>query len=425
MDSGQKGRGAAEGPKAKIGVKAKMKTTFSAMKHRNYRLWFWGQLISMFGSWMQLTALGFLVYQLTSSATYLGLVGFAAGVPYWFFTLYGGVISDRVSRKKIMLMTQSAMMVLAFILAALTFSGVIQPWHILLLAFLNGVANAFDAPARHSLVLDMVPREDLTNAIVMNGTMYNTSTILGPALGGLLYAIIGPAWCFMINGVSYLAIIFGLLVMRLPPFIRKSTHGSVLAELKEGISYVKHHPVLKGVILLMVVTGLFGLSFMTLIPAWAVAVLHGDATTNGLLQAARGVGALMTAFWLISLGNFRFKGKLVTIGVFAVPILTVIFSFIRSVPVALGVLVVLGMANLLIANLSTILVQMNADDRLRGRVMGVYTFVFFGFMPLGSLWIGAAADLFSEQTAIIICGVMSLVGAAIIWKLVPELAKAE
>jgi len=399
--------------------------TFAAFRHRNYRLWFWGQLLSMFGTWMQLTALGFLVYQLTNSPTYLGLVGFAAGVPYWLFTLYGGVITDRMSRRDLMVITQIGMMILAFILAALTFTGLVQPWHILMLAFLNGIANAFDAPARHALVPDMVPKEDLTNAIVMNGTMYNTSTVLGPAVGGILYALVGPAWCFMINGFSFLAIILGLLMMRVPPVIRKAKQESVFKELVEGIRYVWHNPLLKGLVLLMMMTGLFGLSFMTLMPAWAVVVLKGDSTTNGLLQAARGVGALIMALWMASLGNFNFKGKLITLGTFTVPFLTVIFSFIRSVPLALGMLVALGMANLLIANLSTVLVQLKTEDRLRGRVMGVYTFVFFGFMPLGSLWIGATAGWLGEQAAIIICGAMTLICALVIWRIVPQLTKVE
>ncbi len=395
------------------------------MRHRNYRLWFWGQLISLFGTWMQITAQAFLVYQLTHSPTYLGLVGFAAGLPTWLFTLYGGVVSDRMSRKNLLIITQTTMMLLAFALAALTFIGVVQPWHIILLAFFGGIANAFDSPARQAFVFDMVPKEDLTNAVALNGTMFNISIILGPAIGGILYAILGPAWCFMINGISYLAIIVGLFLMNIP-FAKKQHKGvSVLQDIREGLHYVRHHPILMGLIMMMASMGLFGMAFITLIPAWAVETLKGDATTNGLLQAARGVGALVIALWVASLGNFRFKGKLVMIGNFVLPLLIVIFSFIRVMPISMAILALIGMASLLINNVSTIMTQMVTEDRLRGRVMSVFALVFFGFMPFGSLWIGAAAELWGEQLAVIISGILSFLSAVLIWRFFPQLMAAE
>jgi MFS family permease len=177
--------------------------TFAALQHRNYRLWFVGQLVSMVGTWMQSTAQGYLVFELTRSPAYLGYVGFAAGVPSWLFMLYGGVVADRMSRRNLLLITQTVMMILAFGLAGLTFSGLIQPWHLILLAFGLGVANAFDAPARQAFVLEMVSREDLTNAIALNSTMFNLATVIGPAVAGVAYAILGPAWCFTLNGLSF------------------------------------------------------------------------------------------------------------------------------------------------------------------------------------------------------------------------------
>src|SRR5262245_9039549 len=180
---------------------AKLSQTFSAFRYRNYRLWFAGQLVSLVGTWMQTTAQGFLVFELTHSPAYLGYVGFAAGVPSWLFMLYGGVIADRVSRRNLLLMTQTGMVILAFILAALTFSGWVQPWHIIVLALGLGVANAFDAPARQAFVVEMVDREDLTNAIALNSSMFNLATVVGPAVSGLVYAWLGPAWCFTINGL--------------------------------------------------------------------------------------------------------------------------------------------------------------------------------------------------------------------------------
>ena len=175
--------------------------TFAALKYPNYRLWFFGQLVSLAGTWMQSAALGYLIYQITRSPVYLGYVSFASGIPTWLFTLYGGVIADRVSRRALMIITQTSMMILAFILAALTFTAVVQPWHILLLAFLLGVAQAFDAPARQAFVLEMVEREDLTNAVALNATMFNLAVAVGPAVGGLTYAAFGHGWCFMLNGL--------------------------------------------------------------------------------------------------------------------------------------------------------------------------------------------------------------------------------
>ena len=199
---------------------AAIRRTFASLGQRNYRLWFMGQSASLVGTWMQVTAQGFLVFQLTHSPAYLGYVGFASGVPIWLFSLFGGVVG-RVSRRNMLLITQTTMMILAFILAALTFLGLVQPWQIVVLAFALGVANAFDAPARQAFVVELVAREDLGNAIALNSTMVNLGTAIGPALAGVTYALFGPGWCFTINGISFLAVIIALLLMRLQPQQRR------------------------------------------------------------------------------------------------------------------------------------------------------------------------------------------------------------
>ena len=219
-------------------MNSKLAQTFSSLQHPNYRLWFTGQVISIVGTWMQATAQGFLVYELTHSAAFLGLVGFASGAPSWLFTLYGGVIADRVSRRKLLIIAQSAMMVLAFLLAFLVFTDLVRPWHVVVLAFLLGVANAFDAPARQAFVVELVGRADMTNAIALNSSVFNIGTVIGPAIAGLVYSWLGPAWCFTINGISYLAVIGALLLMRLaaiprPPRVRKP----VLPELMVGHTF--------------------------------------------------------------------------------------------------------------------------------------------------------------------------------------------
>jgi MFS family permease len=399
--------------------------TFAALKYPNYRLWFFGQLVSLAGTWMQSAAQGYLIYQLTQSPVYLGYVSFASGIPTWLFTLYGGVIADRVSRRALMIVTQSAMMILAFILAALTFMGVVQPWHILLLAFLLGIAQAFDAPARQAFVLEMVEREDLTNAVALNATMFNSAVAVGPAVGGLTYAAFGPGWCFTLNGLTFIAVIVALALMKLKALAPVGRRGSPMRELREGLGYVVHHQYIGVLIAMIGVSGLFGASLFSLFPAWAVAVLHGDETTNGLLLSARGVGALIGALFIASLGRFRFKGRVLTVGTFAFPILMLVFSALRWLPFSLLSLVGVGLAQILTFNLINALVQTQAEDRYRGRVMGVYSLVFFGSMPIGALVAGAIAQQTNEQVAVVLGASVLLVSAVLLWVFIPRMRRLE
>jgi MFS family permease len=397
--------------------------TFTSLKYPNYRLWFWSQMFSMFGTWMESTALGFFVFDLTRSPAYLGLVGFAAGVPTWLFMLYAGVIADRIPRRNLLVLTQTAMMLLAFATAALTFLHWIRPWHILVMAFLLGTANAFEAPARQSFVLEMVEREDMTNAIALNSTMFNTAMAVGPAAGGLIYGFLGPAWCFAINGATFIAVIVALRKMRLRPFTPPALRTSALADIKEGLRYVAAHPLIRTIIGLIGVISLFGVSFVTLFPAWAVNVLHGDAKTNGFLQSARGVGALVAALLIASLGRFHFKGKLLTYGTFALPVTVAVFALVRWAPLSFVLVFGSGLALILIFNLANALVQIHSPDALRGRIMGVYTMTFFGLMPLGALWIGFAAEHVSQTVAILSGAGVTLGAAAALAIFMPHLRR--
>ncbi len=396
---------------------------FTALKYPNYRLWFWSQMFSLFGTWMESTALGFLVFDLTKSPAYLGLVGFAAGVPTWLFMLYAGVIADRVPRRNLLVATQTTMMLLAFTTAGLTFLHWIRPWHILVLAFLLGIANAFEAPARQSFVLEMVDREDMTNAIALNSAMFNTAMAVGPAAGGLIYGFLGPAWCFAVNGATFIAVIVALRRMTLRPFVRPEARNSVLADLRDGLRYVAGHALIRTIIGLMGVVAVFGVSFVTLFPAWAVDILHGDAKTNGFLQSARGLGALTAALLIASLGRFRFRGKLLTVGTFALPVTVALFALVRWAPLAFLLVCGSGLAQILIFNMANALVQTHAPDALRGRIMGVYTLVFFGFMPLGALGIGFSAEHLGPPTAILIGSGAMLGAAAALAVLMPHLRR--
>ncbi len=399
--------------------------TFVALKHRNYRLWFIGQTVSLIGTWMQTTAQGFLIFQLTQSSVYLGYVGFASGLPSWLFMLYGGVIADRLPRRNLMVVTQSVMMILAFILATLTFLDIVQPWHIIILAFLLGVANAFDAPARLALVPELVEREDISNAIALNASMFNLGTVIGPAIAGVAYALAGPAWCFTLNGISFLAVIAALLFMQLRPHIFKPRTTSALTDIKEGIRYILASDIILTVITIVAVTSLFGLALVTLMPAWAVKILGGDATTNGWLQSSRGIGALGGALMVASLVHFKVKGKLVTIGSFVLPLCLLLFTFMRWLPLSLAALAGAGLGMIMIFNSSNALVQSQIPDELRGRVMSVYSLIFFGSMPLGALMAGSVAGFIGEPMTGMLCAVITLIFAVIIWIFVPKLRQLE
>lgn len=409
----------------RAGVLPRLSRTFAALNYYNYRLWFTGQLISLAGSWMQTTAQGFLVFELTGSPAYLGIVGFAAGVPSWLFMLYGGVVADRLPRRTLLVITQTAMMLLAFVLAGLTFAGLVQPWQIVVLAFGVGVANAFDAPARQSFVLEMVEREHLTNAIALNSTMFQAATVVGPAIAGVLYATLGPAWCFTINGLSYIAVIVALLLMRLKPLPLKARDTSTVQDLKEGLVYVLRHPLIRTLMLIAAFVSLFGLAFVTLLPAWAVTVLGGDAATNGLMQSARGLGALAGALMIASLGNFRGKGKLLTIGTFAFPLTLLVFAFVRSIPFALLTLVAAGWGFMVLFNMLNTILQGIVNDDLRGRVMSIYTLTFFGGMPIGALWAGAVAEEIGEPPTVILGALLSLAFAAFVFFKMPRIRQLQ
>jgi predicted MFS family arabinose efflux permease len=366
---------------------------------------------------MQSAAQGFLVYELTKSPAFLGYVSAANGLPSWLFTLYAGAIADRVPRRTLIVITQSVMMLLAFVLAVLTFTGLVQPWHIIVLAFLLGICNAFDAPARQAFLLEMVDRDVLTNAIALNSAMFTSAVVIGPAVGGLAYAWVGPEWCFTLNGLSYIAVIAALLLMKLKPMIQTSRKTASLSDIKEGLAYVMHHPTVRMLIANLAVTTIFGLGIATLVPAWAVNVLHGDSTTNGFLLSARGIGSLIGALMIAALGMRNIKGRLWTYGSFVLPIFLLIFSAIRVLPPALLAMAGIGWGFVMINNVTNAMVQTQIVDEMRGRVMGIYTLVFFGSMPIGSFLAGYVAEVLGEPaTAVISASVLLVFAFLVLWR---------
>jgi MFS family permease len=403
----------------------RLSATFAALKHYNYRLWFFGQMVSLMGTWMQATAQGYLIYQLTGSPAYLGLVGFMNGVPALIFTLFGGVAADRIPRRKLMVITQTSMMVLAFILAVLTFTNAVKPWHIVILAFLLGTANAFDAPARNSLVTELVAREDMTNAIAMNATMFNIGTVVGPSIAGLTYAAFGPGWCFTLNGISFIAIIAALLLMHIKLVDQPPRRSTVLADMKEGLRYVFSHSLVLSLTGSVGLVSIFGIGMLTLLPAWATDVLHGDVTTNGWLVSARGFGSLLSALMLAYLGSRRYRGRLWTTGAFIMPAALFLFALLRWLPLSLLAMVGVGWGFMMISNNSNAIIQSDVPDELRGRVMSVYTLVFFGSMPIGSLLAGTLAQQISEPLTVMLGAAFLMLLAVAAWIFLPEIRRQE
>jgi MFS family permease len=399
--------------------------TFAALAYPNYKLWFFGQMTSLFGTWMQSTAQGYLVYELTKSEAYLGYVGFASGIAAWIFLLYGGAVADRVPRRTLLVITQTVSMALALILAALTFLRVVAPWHIIIMAFCLGVVNAFDAPARQSFVLEMVDRPVLTNAIAMNSMMFNMAMVVGPSVGGLAYAFFGPGWCFVINGLSFVAVIAALLAMKLAPWSAPVRTGSTLTEIRAGLRAVASDRRILGVMCLLGAVSLFGMSFVTLIPAWAVGVLNGDARTNGFLQTARGIGALAAALGVAALSPRRSRGKAMMIATLLLPFLLLLFSLTRTLLLSLVALLAVGAANIVANNLANSLVQTLTPDHLRGRVMGVYMLTFFGFMPIGALLAGGVATAVGVPLTVALGAAGTLVCAAVLALAIPSLRRLE
>jgi MFS family permease len=397
--------------------------TFIALQYRNYRLWFMGQLVSLIGTWMQITAQGFLVFELTKSPVYLGYVGFAAGIPSILFMLFGGVIADRVPRRNLLIMTQSAMMVLAMILAALTFSGLVQAWHIVLLALALGVANAFDAPAAQSFVLELVDRKNLPNALALNATLFNLATVVGPTVAGLMYAAFGAAWCFILNAVSFLAVIVALSRMRLPARELTRRTQSALNQVKDGLRYALAHPILRTLIVVPAVAILFSTAYATLLPAWAVDVLGGNATTNGLLQSARGAGSLIGALMIAAVAHLGRQGRWLTIGTFVYPALLLVFAAVRWAPLSFVVLAGVGWGGMLVYNMSNTLLQLHVSDEMRGRVMSISSMTMFGGMPLGSLWSGALAQGIGPPLTIVTGALVMLAFAVLFWVRAPQLRR--
>src|SRR5258708_22719503 len=367
-------------------------SSLAALQSSAFRLYFAGQLVSVSGTWMQSVAQQVVVYDLTKSELALGLVACAQGLPSLLLTPFAGVIVERFSRRQILVVTQTIMMILAFILAALQFAGVTQVWHIVALSLGIGIANALDAPARQAFVVEMVGREQLTSGIVLNSIMINAARVIGPAFGGLALKTVGPGWCFFLNGVSFLAVIASLFMMHVASRLLPTGKIRIFQPLIEGLQFARAQPTIRPLILLSVTTSLFGITFATLIPAFADQVLHDTSGGTAALLASQGVGAVVAGILVARIAGRGHGGKYLT--GFAVLGPLCILGMTFSTAYASAMLFV-GMAGFFLIGqfiLMNTLIQTEVPDDFRGRVLSLYTLSFFGLNPFSALVIGLVAE---------------------------------
>ena len=404
---------------------SRWKTTFRALRHRNFRLFFYGQIISLVGTWMQTIAESWLVYRLTGSSLKLGAVGFCAQIPVFFVAPLGGIIADRYNRRNIVIGTQVSAMILALIYAALTLihgsdgKMLITVPEIFVLAALLGVVNGFDIPARQSFMVEMVGKEDLMNAIALNSSMFNGARIIGPAISGLLVAAIGEGWCFFVNGISYIAVITGLLMMNVVTH-RVVTKSSPTQHLVEGFRFVRTAKPIRDMLLLLGVVSLVAMPYAVLMPIFADQILHGGAEGLGLLMGATGIGALLAALSLAARSGLRGLGRLIGFAALGFGTSLIAFSFSRTFWLSVVLLVPVGFGMMLETTTSNTLIQAMVPDELRGRVMAVYTMMFMGMAPLGSLSAGALADHLGAPHTLALGGVICILAACVFLYRLPK-----
>jgi MFS family permease len=384
-------------------------TAFRALRHRNFKLFFGGQLVSLIGTWMQSVAQAWLVLKLTNSSLMLGVVSFASYMPIVLVALFAGVVVDHVDRRRLIIAAQTLLMLSAFVLAALTYTGVVRVEHVIILAALNGLVSSFDMPGRQAFVVEMVGREDLPNAIAMNSMIFNGARMIGPAIAGLSIAVIGVAGCFLLNGVSFLAVIWSLFEMDLPRRERRQFGAVMMRQVRLGLAYVwRHRPTLWLMVLVAINMG-FGMQYSVLIPVFARDLLNVGAHGYGFLMAAQGLGAVASAIVMNmrSTAPKALRQNLV-FGIFCMAIATAAFGVSKWMALSMLAQMFIGVGLMNHMVTTNTLLQMFVSDELRGRVMSIYTLSFIGTAPMGSLAVGYIGEHWGPRTAVMFCATFSL-----------------
>jgi MFS family permease len=400
---------------------SRLKSSLRALRYRNYRLFFAGQLTSLVGTWMQTVAQSWLVYRLTGSATLLGVVGFASQFPCLILAPIGGAVADTYPRRRLMLAIQTSMMLLAFPLAALTLLNRIQVWHIVVLALLLGVVNAFDIPVRQSFIAEMVDREDLINAIALNSSMVNGARVMGPAIAGILVSVVGEGWCFLINGLSYLAVIIGLLFITAGRQAPHKSHVSHIQTILEGFRFVWNTQPVRTLLALLGVASFMGMPYSVLMPIFADNILNGGAKGLGILMGFSGLGAFMAAVTLAGRQGVRGLSTWVMFASGGFGVSLILFSISRLFWLSSLLLLPVGFGLMLQLAASNTLIQSMVPDRLRGRVMAVYSMMFMGMAPFGALFAGVLANHAGAPITVAIGGAVCIIGSLVFRSQLPQL----
>ena len=389
-------------------------TLFRAFRSRNYSLYFSGQSVSLIGTWMQRTAVYWLIYTQTHSTFMLGLAAFASQFPSFLFSPWGGVVSDRYNRYRVTIITQIASMIQALLLAALVYFTHYTVWEILTLSVLLGIINAFDMPARQSMLNEMVKKkEDLPNAIALNSSMGKFAWLIGPAISGIVLEKMGAGTCFLINGLSYMAVITSLLFIKFPPFIPHQHSKKVLKEFKEGYVYLKNTPSIGKVVLFIASVSLLVLPFRTLLPVYAKVIFKGNASTFGYLNSFIGLGALIGAFFLASLKTDTNLKKILVINLLIFGVALGLFSHMTNLPLALFFAMLAGFAMMSQTTIANTIIQTDASAEMRGRVISLFLMAFFGLEPLGGLLVGTISHYIGTPNAILGQGIAAVIIAVV------------
>jgi MFS family permease len=387
--------------------------TFRALRHRNFRLFLMGQIVSLVGTWMEQTAMAWIVYQLTNSKMMLGLLATAGSAPMLFFSVWGGALADRHSKRAILVATQTISMVLAFLLAVLVWRGNVGAGPILIIAILSGVVMAFDMPPRQAFVIEMTSREDLLNAISLNSSVFNAARVIGPSLAGLLMARSGAAVCFFLNGVSFFAVIVSLLMMRLEKTAPSAAASDGSGHAWGGFSYVWRHPRVLTILTLFGIVGVFGWSYSVLMPVFARDVMHLSEAGFGMLLSANGLGALAGALTVAAIGHRFLPRSLALAGVWIFSVALIGFAITRNFPASMALLALTGFGLMLFFSTSNTTLQTIVPDDLRGRIMGIWSLIFGAMIPLGGLEAGALAHWLGAPAAVAIGAVICAIAAAV------------
>lgn len=396
-----------------------------ALRHRNYRLFFFGQGLSLIGTWLTRVATGWLVYRLTGSALMLGVIGFAGQIPTFLLAAFAGVWVDRLDRHRVLVATQSLAMLQSAALAALALSGVIRVWHLAALGAFQGVINAFDMPARQSFVVDMVEtRDDLPNAIALNSSIFNAARLIGPSIAGILIAAVGEGWCFAVDAVSYVAVVGALLAMHVTPTVRAATKKRMLGDLAEGLRYATGFAPIRAVLLLLSLASLTGIPYLVLLPVVASRILHGGPHLYGLMTGASGLGALGGALYLASRKNVVGLGRVIVRAALVFGAALVALALSRTVWISVPVMLFTGAGMMIQMASSNTVVQTLVDEDKRGRVMSFYVMAVVGTLPFGSLLMGGLANRLGTSHAILIGGCACVTGALVFRRALPRLQAA-